>query len=104
MLRPGAQAGAVLIAGHVDSATRGAGAFFRLRSARPGDRIQVETRDGRTRSYRVVSVRTYVKESLPTDIYSLRGPARLVLVTCGGPFNERAGSYRDNIVVTAVPA
>ena len=29
---------------------------------------------------------------------------RLVLVTCGGPFDQAAGHYRDNIVVTAVPA
>ena len=28
---------------------------------------------------------------------------RLVLVTCGGPFDARRGHYRDNIVVTAVP-
>ena len=33
---PGATAGAVLIAGHVDSATAGAGAFFRLKDARAG--------------------------------------------------------------------
>jgi hypothetical protein len=31
------------------------------------------------------------------------GRARLVLVTCGGPYNRTTGHYRDNIVVTAVP-
>jgi hypothetical protein len=101
---PGAPTGAILMAGHVDSARRGAGAFFRLRSARRGETIQVTTRDRATRTYRVVSVRAYPKESLPTDVFSRRGPARLVLVTCGGPFDRRSGRYRDNVVVTAVPA
>src|SRR5207237_1115878 len=36
---PGDRAGAVLIAGHVDSATAGAGAFFRLHRVRRGDRV-----------------------------------------------------------------
>jgi len=63
----------------------------------------VQTRDGRTRRYRVVSVRMMRKEALPTDIYSRRGRARLVLVTCGGPFDSSSRHYRDNIVVTAVP-
>jgi len=27
-----------------------------------------------------------------------------VLVTCGGPFDASIGHYRDNVVVTAVPA
>ena len=101
---PGDRNGAVLVAGHVDSATAGIGAFFRLPQARPGDRAQVVTRDGRTRTYRVTSVRTMPKGQLPTSIYSLAGPARLVLVTCGGPFDPVAGRYRDNVVVTAVPA
>ncbi len=33
-----------------------------------------------------------------------RGRPRLVLVTCGGPFDRVAGHYRDNVVLTAVPA
>ncbi len=101
---PGAKSGAVLIAGHVDSALAGAGAFFSLHRARPGDRVQVSTATGRLFSYRVVSVRTYPKPVLPTDVYSRKGRARLVLVTCGGPFDPAARHYRDNIVVTAVPA
>ena len=56
-----------------------------------------------TFAYRVVSVRAYPKSELPADVYSVRGPPRLVLVTCGGPFDRAARHYRDNIVVTAVP-
>ncbi|MDX6486234.1 MAG: hypothetical protein QOF43_1387, partial [Gaiellaceae bacterium] len=101
---PSAPTGAVLIAGHVDSATGGAGSFFKLKSARVGDRVEVVTAGGRTFAYRVASVRTYLKKDLPANVYSKRGSPRLVLVTCGGPFDEATGHYRDNIVVTAVPA
>jgi LPXTG-site transpeptidase (sortase) family protein len=101
---PGAKTGSILIAGHVDSAKLGAGAFYRLKEARTGDRIQVVTRDGSTVTYKVTSVKKVVKASLPTDIFSLQGGNRLVLVTCGGPFLQSIGHYRDNVVVTAVPA
>jgi hypothetical protein len=100
---PGDPHGAVLIGGHVDSATQGTGAFFRLKDATAGDRVQVVTAGGRVRTYRVVSVRRMPKADLPTDIWSLKGRPRLVLVTCGGPFDQAAGHYVDNIVVTAVP-
>jgi hypothetical protein len=101
---PGARSGAVLITGHVDSAEGGTGAFFALRRARTRDRVEVRTAAGRTVAYDVVSVRTYPKGALPTSIFSRRGAARLVLVTCGGPFDHASGHYRDNVVVTAVPA
>ena len=101
---PGARTGSILIAGHADSATAGAGAFFRLHEAKAGDRIEATTADGRTHTYRVVSVRNYLKSRLPTSVYSQKGRPRLVLVTCGGPFDQAAGHYRDNVVLTAVPA
>jgi hypothetical protein len=99
---PGDRSGAILVAGHVDSASRGSGAFFRLPSVRKGTQVELRTRDGRTRRYRVVSVRLMPKKALPTRIYSRRGRPRLVLVTCGGPFDEATRHYRDNVVVTAV--
>jgi hypothetical protein len=100
---PGDKTGTVLIAGHVDSAVAGPGAFFRLKDARVGDRVTVTSRSGARRTYRVVSVRTMPKPQLPPDIYSTRGPPRLALVTCGGPFLEAIGHYRDNVVVIAIP-
>jgi len=40
-------------------------------------------------------------QGLPAAVFSTTGPARLVLITCGGPFNAAARSYQDNIVVFA---
>src|SRR5262249_4951611 len=62
---PGSPKGAVLIAGHVDSAAAGAGALFRLKEANRGDRIEVTTKNGRTFAYRVVSVQAMLKKDLP---------------------------------------
>ena len=101
---PGGRSGATLIAGHVDSVHAGTGPFFKLRLAHTGDRVQVATEGGSTYTYRVVSVRTYLKSALPTSVYSRTGAPRLVLVTCGGPFDPVSRHYRDNVVLTAVPA
>jgi hypothetical protein len=103
-MAPGATTGAVLVAGHVDSAAAGAGAFFRLGQARRGDVVTINVADGKSFRYRVTSVREMRKAELPLNVWSQTGPARLVLVTCGGPFDQSLGHYRDNIVVTAVPA
>jgi sortase family protein len=104
---PGLEAGAgsIVIGGHVDSATQGRGAFFRLRELTPGQRLTVTGSDGRTREFRVVARETYRKTAIDLDRYfAVDGAPRLTLITCGGPFDERTGHYRDNVVVTAVPA
>ena len=100
---PGASNGTILLAGHVDSAKRGAGAFYALKSARRGDTISVRSENGTTRSYRVASLRRVPKASLPSAIFTRSGERRLVLVTCGGPFDAARGRYRDNVIVTALP-
>ncbi len=101
---PASPSGSIVIAGHVDSARGGAGAFFPLKQARSGAIVELTAADGATARYRVVSVQTMLKAQLPTSIWSQKGPNHLVLVTCGGPFDAASGHYRDNIVVTAVPA
>ncbi|WP_354699889.1 hypothetical protein DSM112329_00147 [Paraconexibacter sp. AEG42_29] len=100
---PGSTAGTVLLAGHVDSARDGGGAFYALKGARPGDVVKVTSDDGRTRSYRVTSRKSVRKNALPASIFTRKGPKRLVLVTCGGPFLQDVGHYRDNVIVTARP-
>jgi hypothetical protein len=100
---PGDAHGAVLLAGHVDSAARGAGALYALKTAHAGGRVELALPGGRTRAYRVQSVRRVLKAKLPARVFSKRGPARLVIVTCGGPFDAATGHYRDNIILTATP-
>ncbi|MEU7849238.1 class F sortase [Micromonospora parva] len=100
-----ADAGSIVIAGHVDSAQQGKGAFFRLRELDQGDTLTATGSDGKAREYRVVAREEYDKTKIPLDRYFARdGKPRLTLITCGGPFDAKARKYRDNIVVTAVPA
>ncbi|MFF0154770.1 class F sortase [Micromonospora sp. NPDC005203] len=100
-----ATAGSVVVAGHVDSAKQGRGAFFRLRELDQNDTLTVTGSDGTARRYRVVAREEYAKTKIPLDRYFARdGKPRLTLITCGGPFDAKARKYRDNIVVTAVPA
>jgi len=98
----GATDGTVVLAGHVDDASRGPGALARLRDARPGAAVVLGTAGG-SRTYVVTGRRSYPKQRLPSAVFTPAGPARLVLITCTGAFDPATGSYADNLVVYAVP-
>jgi sortase (surface protein transpeptidase) len=99
-----ATAGSIVVAGHVDSADQGKGAFFRLSSLEPGDTMTLAGPDGEDRAFEVVARERYSKTRIPLDKYFARdGAPRLTLITCGGPFDTKTRHYRDNIVVTAKP-
>jgi hypothetical protein len=101
---PGDATGAVILAGHIDSAASGPGALFRLADLRPGETVTVDA-DGGDYRYRVVALRGYAKTALPAAaIFSQQVTARLVIISCGGPFDSATGHYLDNIVAYAVPA
>jgi hypothetical protein len=63
------------------------------------------TRDdtGRRRHHRVVAVRSWPKADVPAETFDVGGGPRLVLISCGGSFDEAMRRYRDNVVVHAVP-
>ncbi|WP_370964666.1 class F sortase [Amycolatopsis sp. cg9] len=97
-------AGSLVIGGHVDSASAGPGAFFRLRELDPGSTLSLTGEDGATRSYVVVAREQIPKDEIDLQPYfATTGSPRITLFTCGGSFDRVARSYRDNIVVTAVP-
>ena len=100
--KPGTSQGTVVIVGHVDSAAAGRGALFHLARANQGDRITVRTNTG-TNTYEVKARVPYPKSDLPNDVFNTKGISRLVLITCGGPFNSKTHHYRNNIVVYGVP-
>lgn len=93
-VRPG-QLGSAVIAGHTWS--QGAGVFDQLGTLRPGDRVSVGRAD-----FEVTRVRRV--RSLPARdvqaLFSDRGRARLVLITCGDRSNT-TGVYASRILVYA---
>jgi sortase (surface protein transpeptidase) len=102
--KAGAASGSVVVAGHVDSAQQGIGAFKALWSATPGMLIRVDRLAGPPLTYRVVSRERFDKGSVPlASLFGRAGAPRLTLITCGGTFDNETLSYTDNVVVTAVP-
>ena len=100
--RPG-QNGPAVILGHVDSRT-GPGVFYPLAGLAAGTEVLVDRADGSTVAFRVSGVVTVPKSGFPTDqVYGPTLQSSLRLVTCGGPFDRAAGSYRDNVIVSADP-
>jgi hypothetical protein len=100
---PGSPVGTVLVTGHVDSATLGRGSLYALGQIPVGSRITLRTA-GRTQTYVVDARRRYGKAALPWRTLFAQGEnPRLVLVTCGGAFDEATRHYSDNVVVVATP-
>lgn len=99
--RPGA-IGPAIIEGHVDSAADGPSVFYRLGDLVVGDRIDVTRQDGTVAGFVVNAIRVVPKTNFPTfDVYGNTDGPELRLITCGGPFDSKARSYVDNIVVFA---
>ena len=105
---PAQGSGSVVLAGHLDSAEHGRGPLGAVVDLRVGDAAAVTgttARGGtRERTYRVVAVRTYLKERLPAaELFAQDGPERLVLVTCGGQYRRAHGGWDSNVVVILEP-
>lgn len=98
------QPGSAVLAAHVDYNGR-EGVFFRLRDLRAGDMVIVDFADGGSRTFVVRERASVAKEALPVDeLFRREGRRALTLITCGGDFNPATRSYRDNVIVRAVPA
>jgi sortase (surface protein transpeptidase) len=102
----GADTGSVIIDGHVDTASGGPGALYRMGIGKLqlGDSVVVTTVLGRKISYQIYAQSVYLKAAgLPADIFAASREPRLVLITCGGAFDSAGRTYADNVVVFARP-
>lgn len=99
---PSDSEGTVVISAHAGSYITPRGPLYDLRSSEVGHRVQVELADGSTVTYEVTQVEQLGKVTIDFNQYFLRdGEQRLILITCGGRWDEAAQSYDDNIIVTA---
>lgn len=93
--------GPAVIAAHVDSKT-GPAAFYRLRDVRIGAEVRVTRADGTEVLFSVDRLEQHPKDAFPTEaVYGPTPGATLRLVTCAGPFDHAAESYRDNLIAFA---
>ena len=100
---PGDPAGSTVLVGHLDSGTRGLGAFAALLDVSLGDEVQIVDASGAVFRYAITGRQQVSKAALPASVFSREGTPRLVLITCGGRFDPRTHHYDDNIIVTAQP-
>jgi sortase (surface protein transpeptidase) len=97
---PGAK-GTSVILGHVDD-YNGPSVFYNIKNLRKGQEIDVVRADGVTAVFAVDGVQKAAKTNFPTSgVYGNVPYPALRLVTCGGPFDQKTGSYLDSIVVYA---
>jgi hypothetical protein len=114
--RPGADRGTAILVGHVNNAGV-VGALSDLAeyaSQDVGSTFTVVLADGRQLLYQVSGGAAYDKDQLADDpdlrreIYDQEnafgtGTGRLVLVSCGGAFDNSTGNYEDNVFLFAMP-
>jgi hypothetical protein len=96
--------GGIVLAGHVDTAAAGLGVLSEMLRMRPGQDLKLA--DGvHGQNYRVDVVRKISKVRLAagTHLFDQELKHRLVMITCGGPFDQRTHRYRDNVVILATP-
>ena len=113
---PGSSYGTTILVGHINY--RGvAGAFSDLADYRVGQVITVVLADGRRMNYAVAAPPIEVNKDQvgprrqelfdQSSSYGLAGQpksGRLLLLSCGGAFDNRTGHYESNIFVFALPA
>jgi hypothetical protein len=101
---PGSDAGATVIAAHVDSLKYGIGPFSKLKTLSAGAQVMVTTADGIVHAYAIQTIQNSLKAQLPVDqLFDRTGSPRLILITCGGQFDYTTRHYSDNVFVTATP-
>ena len=112
---PGAHQGTIIVVGHVNYGGV-AGAFVDLADYRVGQIITLVLADGRRMRYAVAAPPIEVnKDELgprrqelfdQSHSYGLGGSpesGRLLLLSCGGVFDNRTGHYESNVFVYALP-
>jgi LPXTG-site transpeptidase (sortase) family protein len=96
------EAGNAILVGHVDSKESGPAVFYQLGRVRKGDTVEVGRHDGTTAVFTVDGVQLVAKDEFPAqEVHRSATVALLRLITCGGRFDRKHGSYLDNVIVSA---
>lgn len=98
-VRPG-EAGAAVIAGHLDNALGLSGVFKKLHELREGDDVYVHTASGEDLRFRVMSTEEYPFDAVPVhELFQKEGGAYLNLITCAGKWIRDRKTYDRRLIV-----
>ncbi|MEW1819673.1 class F sortase [Arthrobacter sp. NPDC080031] len=99
--------GSTLLAGHVNFPDGSLAPMASLVQVTKGMPLYVSDKSGVTCRYKITSLESLAKTSLPPDYFATEGPPVLRVVTCdlGSPFVPIAGhpQFANNTVATAIP-
>jgi LPXTG-site transpeptidase (sortase) family protein len=97
------QKGTLLLDGHVNDLLNSPGVFAQLHTLQRDDDISIERGDGTTFRYHVVSTERIplAQLSMKEILQTSDNKERLVIITCGGAYDVKAGTYSDRVVVFA---
>ena len=101
---PGSRGGSSVIVGHRDGISPEPGAFYYLDEVKIGDSIIIDQSNYTIDKYKVNRILKIDKEKFYTvakEIFSLKGEPRIRLISCVGPYHEKWGGYKRNIIITA---
>ena len=99
--KPG-EGGNAVFAGHVNNALTSAGVFEHLGELSLGDTVEVVGEGGKSLTFIVREISTYVPEEAPLEaIFATSGPPQVVLITCDGDWNEARRQFNKRLVVVA---
>ena len=101
--KPGEE-GPAGFAGHVNNGGMRKGVFEKLSKIKTGDYVTVEDAAGRSKIYKVSSVREYPAEAPAGELFAPGGPSRLVLITCDGEWLPAERTFDKRLVVVAEAA
>ncbi len=98
--------GNVVLAGHVDFWNVGPSVFFNVRDLAEGDEVVLTGENGRTYSYAIDWVETFLLEELTTggklqEVVGFTEVPSLTMITCGGEFDYVNGEYLSRTVARA---
>lgn len=100
-VKPG-EAGTAVIVGHYDNQLGAPAIFYYLNQLEKGDKIMVLKADGQTLTYTVTQKQSYPGWSSIDDLLVLDGKKNLILITCGGWWNQELHNYSERLVIRAI--